>query len=114
MGWRGERAAARHLKRRGFRVLARNFRCGGGEIDIIALDRDTVVFIEVKTRTCDDPEEPADVSRRIQWAHMQRAARYYLRQHRAEDRPCRFDIVVVSWPARGAPGIEHFENVHGP
>ena len=114
LGWRGERAAARYLKRRGYRILARNFRRGRGEIDLIALDRDTIVFVEVKTRTTDERDGPPDVARRIQWPHIVHAARQYLRRCRAENRPCRFDVVVVSWPRRGRPIVEHFENVHAP
>ena len=52
MGARGEQLAAEHLERRGLQVLARNVRVAGGEIDLIALDGDTLAFIEVKTTRC--------------------------------------------------------------
>ena len=50
LGAAGEKAAAKYLRRRGYRIVARNYRCRGGEIDLIALDADTIVFVEVKTR----------------------------------------------------------------
>ena len=112
LGSRGERAAARHLKRRRFRILARNYRCPAGEIDLIASQGDTIVFVEVKTRSGEEDECPADLSARIQWPQIARAARYFLMQRSSHDRPCRFDLVTVTWPSRGKPTIEHFEDAY--
>ena len=108
LGARGERIAARTLKRGGYRILARNFTCPAGELDLIALDGDTVVFVEVKTRTSDqsaDPEANVHYHKKRQLA---RTAKYYLAMTGAADRPCRFDVVAVVLAPRHKPVIEHF------
>lgn len=109
LGRRGERRAARFLKRRGYRVLARNYHCPFGEIDLAASHRETIVFVEVKTRTVDDAEAEIAI-RSGQRESLERTAACFLREFGAEQRPHRFDVVTVSWPARGAPFIEHFED----
>ena len=114
LGRRGERAAARHLKSKHHRVLARNYRCIAGEIDLICSHGDTIVFVEVKTRSDDVAEDPQGVPRKLQWRRIENAARYFLMQRSAQDRPCRFDLVTVVWPARGSPLIKHFEDAYQP
>src|SRR6266704_2696673 len=58
-GSRSERAAARYLKRQGYRIVARNYACPLGELDLVALDRSCVVFVEVRSTAMDDPGVPA-------------------------------------------------------
>jgi len=113
-GSRGERAAARYLKRQHHRILTRNYRCAAGEIDLICADCDTIVFVEVKTRSSDTAEEPQQTLRKTQWRRIENAARYFLMQRSAQDRPCRFDVVTVLWAPRGSPRIEHFEDAYQP
>ncbi len=111
MGARGERAAARHLRRRGYRILVRNYRCLTGEIDLIAADGETIVFVEVKTRSeGEDESEPSAGVVHAQRDRIGRAARHFLDRNEVWERPCRFDIVTVIWPGRGHPRIEHFED----
>jgi putative endonuclease len=96
LGAWGEQLAARRLKRHGYRIIARNYRAAGAEIDLIALDGDTVVFIEVKTRrnrACGDPAEAVDQRKRAQ---IKRAASLFLKRHRAGERAVRFDVVALS------------------
>ncbi len=89
-----ERVAA-WLARRGFIVLARNFRTRGGEIDIVAREGETLVFVEVRSRREGSPWSPeASVGPRKQ-ARIARAAVAWLRRHGGADRPCRFDVVAV-------------------
>ena len=105
LGDRGERAAARFLRRRGMRVLTRGYRTRSGEIDLIARDGETLVFVEVKSRQWGVPAEAVDLGkqRRITNAAMQ-----FLRKHRLLDVRCRFDIVAIVWPdGRGEPSIDH-------
>lgn len=112
---RGERAAGRFLKRqRGHRILAANYRCPAGEIDLVTLDGDTVVFVEVKTRSSDKAAQPYDAVGYHKRRRLENAARYYLMQQRAQHRPCRFDVVSIVWPPKGAPIIEHFEDAFRP
>ncbi len=95
LGARGERIAARTLKRGGYRILARNFTCPAGELDLIALDDDTVVFVEVKTRTCAVAADPEANITHHKKRQLTRTAKYYLAMTGAVDRPCRFDVVAA-------------------
>ena len=114
VGVRSERAAARYLKRHRFRILARNYRCVAGEIDLIAADGTSIVFVEVKTRTLEDARSGAVPVQSAQQDRIGRAARVFLGASGLEDRSCRFDVIVVSWPARGGPRIEHVEDAFHP
>jgi len=96
LGNRGEKAARRFLKCQGYDVVTRNFRASGAEIDIIALDGPTLVFIEVKTRssfTAGRPEEAVDEDKQL---HIRRAAEVFAARYRATNRPRRFDVVAIS------------------
>lgn len=110
LGARGERAAARYLKRRHHRIIARNYRCPVGEIDLISIHEDTVVFVEVKTRSSDEAEDPVEAVRPGKWARVERAARYFVAHELKADHPYRFDLVTVVWPPRGKPIVEQFED----
>ncbi len=114
LGRRGERAAARYLKHQHFHVLVRNFHCVAGEVDLICSLGDTLFFVEVKTRTSDDAEDIQDALREAQRRRIENAARYFLMRRSSRDRPCRFDVVTVVWPARGSPRIEHFPDAFQP
>ena len=65
LGAAGERTAKQYLERRGFRILAANFRCPAGELDLIAMDGDVLVFIEVRTRRDDTDIDPSDRTSRF-------------------------------------------------
>lgn len=102
LGVRGEAAAEQHLRRRGYVIIERNFRCPLGEVDLIALDRGTVVFVEVKTRrdaSFGTPVEAIDGRKR---RRLQRAAQVYLNRKRLHDRAARFDVVAVDWSGTDA------------
>jgi putative endonuclease len=109
LGSRGERAAARYLRGQGLRVLARNVRAGGGELDLIARDGDTLVFVEVKTRRGGDPAEAVTPAKQ---ATLTRAALAFLKRHRLLEQRCRFDVVAIVWDdARpGRPRIQHLRD----
>ena len=91
----GEQVAAGWLKRNGYGIIERNFRCKAGEIDIIACRGGTLVFTEVKTRTGDAFGWPAEAVDHSKQMHMRRAAEWYLHMHRIYDTPVRFDVVEV-------------------
>ena len=96
LGRSGEDRAATHLAKIGYRVLERNYRTKMGEIDLIALDRDMVVFVEVKTRTSDAygaPELAVDVRKQ---RRMVKAALTWLKQKKLHQMACRFDVVAIS------------------
>lgn len=99
-GQRGERLAERHLRAAGYRILARNYRCRLGEVDLVALERGTVVFVEVKARHVGEHGTPLEAVGAAQRRRIARAALHYLARHRLLERPVRFDVVGV-W--LGAP-----------
>jgi putative endonuclease len=104
-GRTGERAAEAHLVRAGYRILARNYRCALGEIDLVALDRRTVAFVEVKARRGTAAGAPLEVVTRRQQRRIVRAARHYLARERLLDRFVRFDVVGV-WLDHDPPRCE--------
>ncbi len=110
LGERGERAAARYLKRRGYRILARGNRLVPGELDLVALDRDTVVFVEVKTRRSADAGHPAEAVTPAKQRQLTRLAVTFLKRHGLLERRARFDVIAVTWPEGQRPTIEHFPN----
>jgi putative endonuclease len=91
----GERGAERFLRARGYTILERNYRCRLGEVDLIALDGRTVVFIEVKTRRGGADSAPADAVDPRKQRQIARAAEYYLAANRLQERDVRFDVVGV-------------------
>lgn len=102
LGQRGEEIAARHLRRCGYHVLERNFRAAGAEIDLIAIDRGTYVFVEVKARSSAVFGAPAEAVDARKAARIRRAATLYLRRNHAEESPVRFDIVAIVGAGRGS------------
>lgn len=114
LGRRGEKLVCRYLKKRGCKILSRNYRCPTGEIDLIALDGRTIAFVEVKSRWGTghaDPEETVTLHKRHQ---LHRVARYWLSQHKADDRTCRFDVVAVTFLDNGRPVIRHTPDAFEP
>jgi putative endonuclease len=109
LGRAGERAAEEFLRRRRYAILDRNFRCRGGEVDLVALHRGVVVFVEVKTRQSGAAVGPfAAVTPRKQ-QRIALAARYYLARHRLHGRMARFDVVGV-WERADGFACEVIEN----
>jgi putative endonuclease len=105
LGDRGERLAARFLRRQGMRVLLRGYRTSYGEIDLIARHADTLVFVEVRARRHGEPAETItpDKERRLTLAAL-----HFLKKHNLLETRSRFDIVAVVWPNdRHPPRIEH-------
>lgn len=94
-GARGEAAAERFLRSQRYTILERNYRCPLGEVDLIALDRSVIVFIEVKTRKGDDAGSPFEAVDRRKQRQLVRIANYYLSRHRLHGRDARFDVVGV-------------------
>jgi putative endonuclease len=109
LGQRGENLAAKHLRTLGFKIIERNFRCEVGEIDIVARDGKTLVFVEVKTRAYDDPmpEEQVNTEKRHQ---LTKAAKLYLARYGNIPPPARFDVVGIVWPAGREAQIRHTPN----
>ncbi len=108
-GKKGEEIAAAYLKKAGYRIRERNYRCPVGEIDIIALDGKEVVFVEVKSRKSNDFGEPeAAVDARKQ-AKLSRVALTYITEHNLDDHNARFDVVAVSF-SQGSESVRLIRN----
>jgi putative endonuclease len=111
LGDRGEDAAAKFLKRQGFHILARGLDSPLGELDIVAVDGRTVVFVEVKTRRSDDAGRPSEAIDQRKEQRMTQAALAYLKSNRLLNYSARFDVVAITWPDNASkPTIEHFKN----
>jgi putative endonuclease len=111
LGDRGEAAAAAHLANLGYEILARNLRTPYGELDLIARQAGSTVFVEVKTRrsrTHGLPEEAITLRKRN---HLLASAQYYLQLHALSDSLWRVDIVAVEFDSSGVlKRLEVFEN----
>lgn len=108
-GNRSERAAARFLRRLGCRILARNYRCPYGELDLIAEQAGCIIFIEVRSTGGDDAERPALSVDAAKQSRLTQLALHYLRQHHLLDYPARIDVITVTWPAgTRKPRIDHY------
>lgn len=104
----GERAAARYLRRLGFRIVCRQYRNAFGEIDLIAIDGEWLVFVEVKTRRSDQAGRPEEAVTGEKQRRVTRTARAFIRQRKLEKFRSRFDVVGVTWRAGNRkPSIEH-------
>src|SRR5690242_9495525 len=110
-GTRSERAAARFLRRLGYRMLVRNFRCALGEIDLIALDGDCIVFVEVRSTEHADLTRPALSVDHAKQQRLTKLALYYLKHRNLLNHSARFDVLAVGWPAGSRePKMAHYPN----
>ena len=110
-GTHGEKLACRFLKRNGYKVLFRNFRGrSGGEIDIVCRDKDTLVFVEVKTRTREDFGRPIAAVDRQKQHRISRGGLAWLRMLDNPDILFRFDVVEVILTEDATPRIEIIRN----
>ena len=101
LGALGEKRAVDYLSKKGYRIRERNFRCRAGEIDIVAQDKDCLVFVEVRTRRGSDfgtPEESVDAAKREKLASV---ALTYLQTHRKLPSLWRFDVVAIEVDPEG-------------
>ncbi len=120
LGERGEDAAARFLKKRGYKIVARQRGAGHGDLDIVAVDPSdlrgrTVVFVEVKTRSSLEMGHPAEAVDAVKQRQLTRLALAFLKRHGLLEYPARFDIIAILWPADSRkPEIEHIKNAFEP
>jgi len=109
LGKLGEDLAVAELERRGYAILARRYRRRGGELDIVARDGTTVVFVEVKTRDGDEFGDGNDAVTPLKQRRMTQTAVDYMMRHRLTGVACRFDVVSIRVDA-GQPSIEVVQN----
>jgi putative endonuclease len=110
LGNKGEEIAADYLQKKKFRIVDRGYRLFRGELDIIAYDGGTLVFVEVKTRTGTEfglPEEAVTPAKQNQ---IKRIAQGYLMERDLGDPDCRFDVLAILFDGEGDPTITHFKD----
>jgi putative endonuclease len=111
LGKWGERQCEKFLRKKGLKTLTRNYACRAGEIDLIMVDADrSIVFVEVKTRTDEEFAPTESVITKPKRDKMAHTARYFLTAHEIQNRPYRFDIVIVTLGQRGPAEIRHYKN----
>ena len=110
LGVRGEGIAVAYLKERRFEIIERNYRCKGGEVDIIARDGKTYVFVEVKTRRNALFGSPQEAVTAFKQRQISKAALTWLAKKRLYEAPARFDVIAVVLCGATMPQIEHIPN----
>ena len=109
LGDRGEDLAARYLEQQSFRIIERQLRGLYGELDLVALDADTVVFVEVKTRSTSAAGDPTEAVTPAKQQKITRSALAYLKRRGWLERRCRFDVVSILWHEGGrTPEVRHY------
>jgi len=109
MGREGEALAVTYLRKRGYRIVEQNYRCQLGEIDIVAVDRKTLCFIEVKTRSTGDYDRPEVAVHRRKQHRLSRVALWFLKEKHLDDVRARFDVVAIT--RRGDLNkVQHIKN----
>lgn len=111
-GRQGEDIAFSFLREKGYRLIERNWRCPGGELDIIAADGDTLVFVEVRTRSGPRFGSAEESITPTKQARLIELGQTYLQEKAAPDQPWRIDVVAIQL-GRGLPQINHIENAVG-
>ena len=98
LGRKGEEKALRFLKKKGYRIVEQNYVCNLGEMDIIAKEKDTLVFVEVKTRTSMTFGPPQLAVTQFKQRQLSKVALYFLKEKKLEDIKARFDVVAILLP----------------
>jgi|Tabmets5t2r1_1033131.scaffolds.fasta_scaffold200102_1 putative endonuclease len=111
LGRLGETLAATLLEAVGLRIVARNWRCRDGEIDLVAAGPGLLVFCEVKTRRGHGYGSPAAAVTPMKQVRLRRLAAAYLGANPTPSCRVRFDVVAVTWPRGGPPAVDHLQGV---
>jgi putative endonuclease len=109
LGKKSECVAEEFLRRLGYRVVSRNYQCPLGELDLVAVHKRVIVFIEVRSRSGSQFGSPLETVGFRKQQQVARVALHFLSQKRLHGRDARFDVVGVTWD-RGSPHIEHVQH----
>ena len=102
-GIRGEDLAVTYLKKKGYKIIERNYRCQWGEIDLIARDKGTLIFVEIKSRSSTGFGLPQDAVDHFKQKKLIQAAKAYMAEHHVQETiPARFDVVAVNFTPSGS------------
>lgn len=108
LGRQGEEIAAAYLQQLGYEILARNYRCRYGELDIICKKNSLIVFVEVKTRRSDLFGSPEEAITKTKIEHIKKTALHYMAEKKTKYRETRFDVVTIMMKS-DRPDINHIE-----
>lgn len=113
LGARGEAHAAKYLKKQGYKLIVRNRREKKGEIDLIVMDREYLVFVEVRTRTSEDFMTPEASIREDKRRMVRQTVRHLIRRHRTAGLRPRIDVIAILWPqgAKEPAELRHHKGV---
>jgi len=106
----GEDLAAKLLSEKGYQIIERNYRFSHGEIDIVAKQNNTLVFVEVKTRNNLEYGEPEYSLTKNKQKQVRKMAELYLYDKNITDTDCRIDVIAILLNKKGKPNINHIEN----
>jgi putative endonuclease len=109
-GQEGESAAERYLRRKGYRIVERNVRSSLGELDLVVEDGAVLVFVEVKARHSDAYGGAVHAVHRRKQDKLIQLAAQYLARHHINNRPCRFDVVLVQGSGTHDTQVDHIQN----
>jgi putative endonuclease len=110
-GMMGENLACEFLGKNGYEIIERNFRCPGGEVDIVAKQHDTLVFVEVRTKSCQQFGSPEESITPTKMEHLRNAAAYYWQSRNNLPESWRIDVIAIEMNRRGRVlRIELIEN----
>lgn len=113
LGQKGERAAQEFLRRRGYRIVDTNWKCSYGEVDIVAVDKDTLVFVEVKTRkslSAGAGEESVTQAKQKRYLNC---ARVFMSRHDEKFEDVRFDVISITVLDEASARLKHIYNAFG-
>lgn len=110
LGKSGEDLAADLLKKSGYKIICRNYKTKGGEIDIIAKDKDTFAFVEVKTRYSDRFGLPSEAISSLKQRHISIAALIFLKENNLLNKKARFDVVSIMHSSQEGPRLNLIKN----
>lgn len=115
LGKRGECYAARYLRRLGYKIVAGGNRTRYGEVDLVAVDGETIVFVEVKTRRAGEWGDAAAAVDQAKQDRVVRSALAFLKEHHLLECAVRFDVVAIVWPEDASqPDLRHLQNAFEP
>lgn len=111
LGRRGEDAACRYLEHQGLSILARNWRCEDGELDVVATDGTRLVVVEVKCRSGTSRGTPLEAVTPEQVERVRKAALRWSSAHRVGRVEIRLDVIAIEWPPSGRVRLHHLRGV---
>jgi putative endonuclease len=114
LGRYGEDLAVAHLQRQGLTILARNWRCSSGELDVIAREGRALVVCEVKTRSSEAFGSPLEAVSPRKLRRLRQLALRWLEEQQIHAPEIRFDVIGIVQPKRGRPVLHHLRGVQAP